>query len=127
LLLILRKDVGVEGSFALPHPVDGTSEFDGQQRVGACLVVFLFDAFGEDFGLRALAFEQCDGFAEGPFQMRIADLASCGFVAFSGGGIRAFDQSRVRQKIADGRESFDVVNFVQHRRSRSRVSRNSAG
>lgn len=35
-------------------------ELDGQQRVGACLVVFLVDAFGEGFGLRALAFEQCD-------------------------------------------------------------------
>ncbi len=47
----------VEGSFAFPHPVDGASEFDGQQRVGACLVVLLFDAFGKGFGLRALAFQ----------------------------------------------------------------------
>ena len=93
MLLILRKNVRVEGGFAFPHPVDRASEFDGQQCVGSRLVVFFLDAFGEGFGLRALAFEQCDGFAEGPLQMRIADLSSRGFIAFSGGGIRAFHQS----------------------------------
>ena len=51
VLLVLCKNVWIERSFAFPHPVDGASEFDGQQRGGACLVVFLFDAFGEGFGI----------------------------------------------------------------------------
>ena len=57
MLVVLCKNVWVEGSFAVPHPVDGASEFDGQERVNAYLVVFLFDVFGKGFGLRALAFQ----------------------------------------------------------------------
>ena len=65
--------------------VDGTTELDRQQAVGSGGTVFVFDAAAERFGLRRLAFEQRDRFAESPLQVNVADLLAGTAVVFSVG------------------------------------------
>ena len=59
-VMFLLKYVGVESGLATKHPIDGTPQFDRQERVGAGLVVFFLDPLGEGFGSWALTLEQRD-------------------------------------------------------------------
>lgn len=79
----VEDSLRIEGCFSFPHPVHGPAQLDRQQRVRAGFIVFLFDAFGEGFRLRALAFQERDGFRERPLQMRIPDLRARWSIALS--------------------------------------------
>jgi len=85
----------------------------GKDREGFSLAVFVCQSV-EVFFPRLIALEEeCGRFAEGPFEMGLADLfASCAGL-FAIGLLGALDEPGIGGKVLDRREAVDVFDLVE--------------
>ncbi len=90
----------------------------GQDREGFSFVMFLGKSVEIFFG-RLIAFDKEHGcFAESPFEVSVADFLAACAVFFPVGFFGTLDQTSIGDKVLNSFEPFDVLNFIEHDKSK---------
>ena len=110
-----HQPVRIENGFVFEHEVNGSSQFDRDDRVGFELVAvhLLFQPLGQRSDPEVIAFGDDRSLTEGPAQIRITQLGPAQALDLAGAGHRAFDQPTVGEEIFDRGEARDVADFVE--------------
>ena len=112
-----RRDeaFGIEDGFGLEHEIDGAGQLDGQHGIRLELVVEpRFESLGQRADDQRITFGHHGGFAEGPAQIRIAELGTAQALDLPGAGDGAFDEAAIREKILHGGKAGDVADLVEN-------------
>ncbi len=85
----------------------------GKDREGFSLAMFVCQSVEVFFPLLIALEEECSGFAEGPFEMSIADLFTACAGLFAVGLLGALDEPGIGSEILYRREAVDVFDLVE--------------
>ena len=106
---------GVEDGFLFEHEIDGAGQLDGQHGVGLELIVEpRFESLGQGADDQRITFGHHGGFAEGPAQIRIAELGTAQALDLPRAGDGAFDQAAIGEEILHGGKAGDVADLVEN-------------
>jgi hypothetical protein len=102
---LTRPGGGEHGVGAL-QLIPGVMRSADESRSGRCLglSVLALEALEDGAARFGLGDEEDDGLGEGPLEIGVADLVSCGAEALPGGASFAPDEATVRSEVADGRK-----------------------
>src|SRR5262249_22638219 len=111
---ILEKLVRVEYLFPAEHEVDRARQLGREDGQGFTLAVLFLEPLMQLLGPGVGTQERGGQFAEGPLQMRVADLLARVPVELTGRLALGLDQAAVGQEILHPGKARDVVYLVEH-------------
>ena len=111
-----REAVRIEHGVTAEHEIDRPSELDGDHGIGLEFVPLHagLQPLSQRTNYRVIAFGDHGGFAEGPPEIRVAELGTSQAFDFAGTGHRAFDQAAVGQEVLNGWEALNLTNLAEN-------------
>src|SRR5581483_2058681 len=109
------ETLGIKDRLILDHEVNRACYFNGHYGIGLKLTTHsVFEPLGQGSNAGVITLGDDGDLAEGPAQVRIAELRPAQALDFAGTGHGAFDQAAVREKILHGGKALNVSDLIEN-------------